>query len=98
MDRDARRLRILGKLAEGTLPQQPFPRVWASPGRGERCDGCDGVVGRGELALGGRDRIDRAIQFHAECYRLWDRAREGWDEGVRAESVAPGPAARPRCE
>jgi hypothetical protein len=93
MDRDARRLRIRGKLAEGTLPRQPLPRVWADPaGGGERCDGCDGVVGPGELVMGGLDRVDRAIRFHVECFRLWERARQCWDD---AESSAIGPEGPP---
>ena len=65
------------KLADGRLPQNSIPRVWGGPSAGEVCDACDEVIGEHQFVMEGvsTDLAKRAVQFHVECFHLWDRER-----------------------
>jgi hypothetical protein len=80
VEKSDRRERIRRKLAEDILPLDGIERLWGGPAAGETCNGCDEVVPRGTLIMEGINPKGQAIQFHVECFYIWDqerRAREG---------------------
>ena len=68
---------IRRKLADGRLPQDSIPRMWGGPSNGEMCDGCDEKIGPNQFVMEGAstDQTKRALQFHVECFHLWDAER-----------------------
>ena len=68
---------IRGKLADGSLPHNSIPRLWGGPGNGEICDACALVITTAQLVMEGvsTDDAKRGVQFHVECFYLWDSLR-----------------------
>jgi hypothetical protein len=81
MDHQARRLVIQGKLLDRTLPYNSIPRVWGGTGHGELCDGCDDVIDKPQLIMEGINPEGRGVQFHVECFYIWDKERRVGGEG-----------------
>jgi hypothetical protein len=81
MDQQTRRLLIQGKLLDGTLPYDSIPRLWGGPGSFELCDGCDEIVERGQLVMEGINQKGQGIQFHVECFYIWDLERRVGGQG-----------------
>jgi hypothetical protein len=80
MDKQARRLLIRQKLADGRLPHNSIPRVWGGPSQGEICHACEEVIEKPALimegiALGGTE----PLQLHVTCFYIWDGERRGED-------------------
>lgn len=77
METRALRLLIRQKLNDARLPFNSIPRVWGGPGAGEICDACDDPVVKPDLVIEGVsiDFHKRAVQFHVECFYLWDYER-----------------------
>lgn len=76
MDKEALRLLIRDKLADGRLPHDSIPRVWGGPGNEEKCDACEKIVEKPQMlmeGIGGEDGF--GIQMHVECFSVWDRER-----------------------
>jgi hypothetical protein len=77
MEPTSLRALIRQKLADGRLPQNSIPRVWGGPSHGEVCDACDEKIGEAQFVMEGAstDQTKRALQFHVECFHLWDADR-----------------------
>jgi hypothetical protein len=70
-----RRQSIRKKLAQEFLPFNHIERVWGGPAKGEQCDGCDEVIPEGTLIMEGINPKGQPIQFHVECFYIWDQER-----------------------
>lgn len=74
MELEALRLLILSKFADGKLPLESLPNVWAGPGNGETCDACGAIVTKREFVMeatslaGGR----KPLHLHAACFWVWE--------------------------
>jgi hypothetical protein len=67
---------IKGKLADGKLPYNSIPRVWGGPGNGEPCDACERTITTSEFIMEGiASQGGGGIQFHVQCFYLWDELR-----------------------
>lgn len=76
MDQATIRLAIRRKLDDGRLPNNSIPRFWGGPADGEDCDACDEVIRADQLLMEGISTItNQGIQFHVECFYLWDAER-----------------------
>jgi hypothetical protein len=77
MHRDALRLLILSKLADGRLPLNSTPKVWVGPGNGETCDACGVVIMKDEFVIEGISLAGgkRPLQLHTTCFRIWETER-----------------------
>ena len=77
MDQTALRLLIQGKLDKGRLLHDVIPRIWGGYGNGETCDACDEIVSGNQYILEGSYLGGErgSVQFHAECFYLWDSMR-----------------------
>lgn len=65
------------KLAAGELPHDSIPRFWGGPSAGEVCDACAEVVAAEELLMEAISTANnQGIQFHVECFYLWDSERD----------------------
>jgi hypothetical protein len=66
---------IRQKLADGRLPLQSIPRVWGSPGHGETCDACDGIIAQEELVIEGMPLAAGGppIRLHVDCFYLCEQ-------------------------
>jgi hypothetical protein len=77
MEREALRLLISSKLADGKLPLESFPNVCGGPGNGETCGACGTIVTKQEFVIegvslaGGRE----ALYLHAGCFWVWEAER-----------------------
>ena len=77
MNHDAIRLMIRRKLADGSLPQNSIPRFWGGSSDGEDCDACEEVIRAEDLLMEGISTLtNQGIQFHVECFYLWDAERD----------------------
>jgi hypothetical protein len=77
MQYEAIRILIRQKLAGGTLPNDNIPRFWGGPSDGEECDACDEVILANQLLMEGISTLtSKGIQFHVECFYLWDVERD----------------------
>ena len=79
MDHESLRHLIQQKLADARLPQDHMPRIWGGPADGDMCDACDLVVSGGEYVIEGVSGFGsdkRAVQFHVQCFALWDEMRQ----------------------
>jgi len=67
---------ILSKIADGQLPGIEITRVWAGPGSGRPCDGCDQPVTAADV----EHEIDLAdavtLRLHSGCFLIWQDALE----------------------
>ena len=77
MDPVSLRALIRQKLSDGRLPHNSIPRVWGGPSAGETCDGCEETIARHQFVMEGASTSHhkRALQFHVECFHLWDDER-----------------------
>lgn len=76
MDTDTIRSMIRSKLSSGILPHDSIPRFWGGKPDGEDCDACEEVITAGQLILEGISTLTKqGIQFHVECFYLWDLER-----------------------
>jgi hypothetical protein len=77
---------ITSKLAAGALPDVRVESVWAGPGTGRLCAGCDAPIPPSETEV----EIDLAgevvLCLHQRCFSVWQervrvvqRARQGGD-------------------
>ena len=68
---------VCAKLSDGTLPMNGNPRIWGGAGKGELCDACAEAITKDQFVMEGLslDDPNRGIQFHAECFYIWDRLR-----------------------
>lgn len=77
MDQDSLRVIIRRKLVGGSLPHNGIPRIWGGPGNGEECDGCEEIIRAGQLLMEGISTTsNQGIQFHVECFYVWDMERD----------------------
>lgn len=71
------RAMIRRKLQAGDLPHDSIPRFWGGPSIGEECDACEQLIAADELLMEAISRTtNQGIQFHVECFYLWDSERE----------------------
>ena len=68
---------VRSKLVDGRLPQNSIPRMWGGPSNGEMCDACNEKVGPNQFVMEAvsTDLEKRALQFHVECFYMWDSER-----------------------
>ena len=69
------RVLVRAKLADGRLPHNSIPRVWGGPGNGEACDACEMTIPQTAFIIEGISATGIGIQFHVECFWLWDSER-----------------------
>ena len=79
-----RRAIIRLKIEEGLLPRQPADRVWAGPGNGETCNGCEERIAKAQTVYEW-EHGDGKVQLHLGCYQIWNELRQ-----------KPRPRRRPR--
>ncbi len=84
MDQQTRRLLIQDKLLDGKLPYDSIPRVWGGAGHWKLCDGCDEIIERVQFLMEGSNARGQVVQFHLECFYMWD-----YERLVGAEGGAP---------
>lgn len=77
MTAESLRAIIRRKLATGELPHDSIPRFWGGKSDGEDCDACGEVIAAEQLLMEAISRTNnQGIQFHVECFYLWDAERE----------------------
>ena len=65
------------KLASGELPSDHIPRFWGGPSDGEHCDVCEEAIRADQLLMECiSTRTNRGLQFHVECFYIWDVERD----------------------
>jgi len=81
-------LLIRSKLAAGTLPRVDAAKLWAGPGRGDACAGCDQPITRAEIEHEVDVPARGALRFHRNCLGIWQAqvARDGHE--IRGGSAA----------
>ena len=78
---------IRGALASGALTRKGVQRASGGPGKGQRCIACHGIIAQTQFAMEGIDDHGTALQFHVECFSLWNIERTalaGVESGVQA--------------
>jgi hypothetical protein len=77
MDFETIRLIIRRKLENGRLPLEKAARVLGRSATGEACDGCEMIIGTGQLAMDGFVRRPgrKAMQLHLPCFEVWTQER-----------------------
>lgn len=76
MDQATIRLSVRRKLDDGTLPHNSIPRFWGGPSDGEFCDACEEVIAASQLLMEGMSTTtNQGVQFHVECFYIWDTER-----------------------
>jgi hypothetical protein len=84
MDQQARRFRIQDKLLDGKLPYDNIPRVLGRHRPQETlCDGCDEIIEPVQLLMERTNAHGQGIQFHVECFYMWDYERRVGGEDER---------------
>jgi hypothetical protein len=81
MDQQTRRLLIQDKLLDGKLPHDSIPRVWGGSGHWKLRDGCDEIIERVQSLMEGINAKGQGVQFHVECFYMWDYQRLVGSEG-----------------
>ena len=66
---------IRTRLADGRLGHDSI-RVSGGPGDGETCVACDELITKANLVMQGVDTGGRVVQFHVQCFHVWDSERE----------------------
>jgi hypothetical protein len=79
------RILIKEKLVGGRLPIR-ITHVWGGPGNCEICLVCDLPISKDEFVMEGMDEHRTAVQFHVECFYLWEA--ECHAGGVVGSSIA----------
>ena len=76
MDQESLRLAIQRKIRDGRLPHHSIGRIWSSPSAGETCDACDAILAKEQLLMEGTTLAGGLpIQFHVQCFQIWDEER-----------------------
>jgi hypothetical protein len=76
MDADVVRLLIRRRLQDGRLPHGRIGEVWFQAGNGQPCDCCGDVITPNHTKISGVSLDEwAAIQFHADCFRIWEVER-----------------------
>ena len=76
MAEDFVRQLIHKKLHEGRLPRTRAVDIWVAPGEGQLCDGCGAPIsGNQQIVWGIATRDWTSIQFHEDCFQIWDAER-----------------------
>jgi hypothetical protein len=81
------RLLIRGRLESRALTRKGVQRASGGPGNGESCIACHGIIAETQFAMEGIDEHGTVLQFHLECFSLWNierRALAGVESGVQA--------------
>jgi hypothetical protein len=77
MDQNSLRLLIRRKLAAGSLPHNSITRFWGGPPDGEDCDACEEVISADQILMEGISTLtNQGLQFHVECFYIWDMERD----------------------
>ena len=77
MDSEGIRTMARQKLASGELPHDHIPRFWGGPPDGEDCDVCEEAIRADQLLMECISAAtNRGLQFHVECFYLWDAERQ----------------------
>ena len=77
MDADVVRRLIHRRLEDGRLPHGRMAEVRAQSGDGQLCDGCGADITTRQTAVSGLAAEDWSpLQFHADCFDIWDVERE----------------------
>ena len=77
MDATTIRTTIRRKLDSGELPHDHIPRFWGGPADGEDCDVCEEVIRADQLLMEAiSTATNQGLQFHVECFYLWDTERD----------------------
>jgi hypothetical protein len=77
MDSEGIRTMVRQKLDSGELPHDHIPRFWGGPPDGEDCDVCEEAIRADQLLMECISAAtNRGLQFHVECFYLWDAERE----------------------
>jgi hypothetical protein len=74
-------------LESGALTRKGVQRVSGGPGKGERCIACHGIIAQTHFAMEGIDDHGTTLQFHVECFSLWNIERTalaGVESGAQA--------------
>jgi hypothetical protein len=71
MEDRALRLAIRAKIENGRLPHDTIPRVWAGPGKGETCDGCNATIPKDENVMEAVGGKGDEVRFHVKCFYIW---------------------------
>ena len=67
---------IQRRLWDGRLSNEKSAERSLGPGTGDRCDGCGFSISRYQLMTVRIDAQDwRDLQFHKECFEIWDEER-----------------------
>ncbi len=74
---------IRAKLADGRLLHANIRCVPGGPGSGETCVACDQLITNTNLVMEGIGAGGRALQFHVQCFHVWDSEREANGSGPR---------------
>jgi len=74
MEEDALRALIREKLADGRLPRNGIPPVWAGVGDNETCGACDLTIKR-QFVMARITEGIKAARLHVRCFYLWDAER-----------------------
>jgi hypothetical protein len=69
------RILIRAKLADGRLPHDAIPGVWGGAGDGEICLACENEITKSNFVMEGVGDGQRAVQFHVQCFYVWDIER-----------------------
>jgi hypothetical protein len=83
MDEAEVREKVLERLREGKLPQQPPSRLWGGAGVGAPCSVCDRPVAQAEMefevqfARDGSAPYFDVFHVHPRCYAVWELLRDG---------------------
>jgi hypothetical protein len=67
---------IAAKLARGALRRDRYDKLWARPGNGNMCEGCDLAILHTEVEFGVIFHDYAILRFHSECFMAWDRLRQ----------------------
>jgi hypothetical protein len=75
MDQESLRLSIQRKIRDGRLPHDGAAKVQSGPSTGEKCDACEEVLSQEQLLVEATTQRRRHLQFHVQCYQMWDGER-----------------------
>jgi hypothetical protein len=78
---------IRGALASGALARNGVHRASGGPRKGQRCIACHGIIAQTQFAMQGIDDHGTTLQFHVECFSIWNIERTalaGVESGAQA--------------
>ena len=67
--------KIRAKVEDGRLPVDLPARMWAGPGSGQPCDGCEQIISRGQVEYEFESGNGRTIRLHLGCASLLEAER-----------------------